>query len=315
MTDKSTPPNNPHDRFFRNAMENQAVARGFMQHYLPRRIREALDLDSLTLEHDSYLDTNLNETMSDLVYRCRLAGEPAFLAVLVEHQSSPDPHMPVRIGHYLFSLLIKQLKLHPKEPLAPVHALVYYHGRQTPYPYSMDLADCFRDPLGLMNNLFQGSIPLVDVNQLDDEALKQQQWIGIVARALKHIREADISPYLLEWLRDCEGLDDHSQQWLDFIRTLLHYAIGTGNVNDIDHLVEESHRLPQPIGDTFMTIAEQLEARGEAKGRAEGEALGEVKGVKKTAFNLLKEGTDPLFVAKVTGLSLDDVKRLQENIE
>ena len=76
---------------------------------------------------------------------------------------------------------------------------------------------------------------------------------------------------------------------------------------DLDHLVEESHRLPQPIGDTFMTIAEQLEARGKAEG--------EIEGIKKTALNLLKEGTDPQFVAKVTGLSLDDVKRLQGDAE
>jgi predicted transposase/invertase (TIGR01784 family) len=291
-------------------MENQAVARGFMLHYLPKKLSAALDLDSLSLEHDSYLDPALRETVSDLVFRCQLAGEPAYLALLVEHQSTPDPHMPVRIGHYLFSLLTKQLKQQPKELLAPVHALVFYHGSQTPYPYSMTLADCFNDPLGLMRTLFQEPIDLVDVNQLSDEALKQQHWVGIVARALKHIREADIGPYLLEWLHDCEALDDHSQQWLDFIRTLLHYATGAGNVDDIDHLVEESHHLSKPIGETFMTIAEQFEARGEAKGRAEGEAR-----LRKTARNLLKEGTDPQFVAKVTGLTLDEVKRLQDDVE
>ncbi|MBT2772144.1 hypothetical protein J7J47_07855 [Halomonas sp. ISL-60] len=52
-----------------------------------------------------------------------------------------------------------------------------------------------------------------------------------------------------------------------------------------------------------MTIATQLEARGEAKGKIEGKI--------ETARNLLKEGADPQFVAKVTGLTLEDVKRLQ----
>ena len=311
MADTSKPPHNPHDRFFRSAMENHAVAQGFMQHYLPKKISAALDLGSLKLEHDSHLDSALRETVSDLVYRCQLAGQPAYLAVLVEHQSSPDPHMPVRIGHYLFGMLTKQLKQRPKEPLAPVHALVFYHGRQTPYPYSMDLADCFEDPLGLMETLFQGPIPLVDVNQLDDEALKQQQWIGLVARVLKHIREPHIDPYLMEWLRDCASFDEHSRQQLDFIATLLNYVVGTGNVIDLDQLIEESHRLPQPIGDTFMTIATQLEARGEARGEAKGKIEGKIE----TARNLLQEGADPQFVAKVTGLSIDDVKRLQNHAE
>ena len=39
-----------------------------------------------------------------------------------------------------------------------------------------------------------------------------------------------------------------------------------------------------------MTIAEQLEARGEAREK------------KTTALNLLKEGAEPQFVARVTGL-------------
>jgi len=68
------PPHNPHDRFFRSAMENKIVAQGFMQYYLPSHIRDALDLNSLSLVHDSYLDTALRETVSDLVYRCKLAG-------------------------------------------------------------------------------------------------------------------------------------------------------------------------------------------------------------------------------------------------
>ncbi|MEX1056183.1 MAG: Rpn family recombination-promoting nuclease/putative transposase, partial [Natronospirillum sp.] len=314
MAKTTKPPHNPHDRFFRNAMENKAVAQGFMQYYLPSHIRDALDLDSLSLEHDSYLDPALRETVSDLVYRCQLAGEPAYLALLVEHQSTPDPHMPVRIGHYLFSLLTKHLKLKPNEPLAPVHALVFYHGSQTPYPYSMSLADCFKDPLGLMKTLFLQPIPLVDINQLSDEELKQQQWVGIVARVLKHIREPHIDTYLLEWLFDCATLGNQSHQQLDFIRTLLNYVTRTGNVIDIDHLVEESHRLPKPIGETFMTIAEQLEARGiakgEAKGEAKGKAEGKVEGITETALNLLKEGTNPQFVAKVTGLSLEDVMKL-----
>jgi predicted transposase YdaD len=96
-------------------------------------------------------------------------------------------------------------------------ALVFYHGQTSPYPYFLHLADCFNDPLQLMTELFQRPIALIDINQLPDDQLKQQPWIGIVARALKHIRAADISPYLLDLLQDCEGLDDHSNQWLDFI--------------------------------------------------------------------------------------------------
>ncbi|MEJ2417991.1 MAG: Rpn family recombination-promoting nuclease/putative transposase, partial [Exilibacterium sp.] len=49
------------------------------------------------------------------------------------------------------------------------------------------------------DTLFQ-PLPLIDVNQLSDEELLQQQWVGPVAMALKHIREADMTPYALRIL-------------------------------------------------------------------------------------------------------------------
>ncbi|WP_028672744.1 Rpn family recombination-promoting nuclease/putative transposase [Saccharospirillum impatiens] len=121
-----------------------------------------------------------------------------------------------------------------------------------------------------MKTLFHEPIPLVDINQLSDDEIKQQRWIGIVARVIKHIREPHIDPYSLEWLLDCATLGNQNHQQLDFFKTLLNCATRTGNVIDIDYLVEESHRLPKPIGDTFMTIAEQLElgAKRKAKLRA-----------------------------------------------
>ena len=60
-----------------------------------------------------------------------------------------------------------------------------------------------------------------------------------------------------------------------------------------------------------MTIAEQLEARGEARGKTEGRTEGRTEALKITALNLLKEGAEPQFVARVTGLSLEQVKQLR----
>jgi len=75
-----------------------------------------------------------------------------------------------------------------------------------------------------------------------------------------------------------------------------------------------------------MTFAEYFETlgreKGEAKGRAEGVAEGVAKGVAKgraegtemVAINLLREGAEPAFVAKITGLTLTAVLQLQERL-
>ena len=52
-----------------------------------------------------------------------------------------------------------------------------------------------------------------------------------------------------------------------------------------------------------MSLAKQLEARGEAKEKIE------------VAINMLKEGSEAAFVAKVTNLPIEEVKRLQDSLE
>ncbi|WP_370693666.1 Rpn family recombination-promoting nuclease/putative transposase [Oceanobacter sp. 3_MG-2023] len=39
----------------------------------PEPVLQALDTDLLALPHDSYIDTELAESLSDLVYHCQLA--------------------------------------------------------------------------------------------------------------------------------------------------------------------------------------------------------------------------------------------------
>jgi predicted transposase/invertase (TIGR01784 family) len=83
-------PNNPHDKFFRASMQNKQVAQAFFQHYLPSDIQQALDLESLKLEANSYLDQGLREAFSDVVFTCEIQEREAKIALLIEHQSNPS---------------------------------------------------------------------------------------------------------------------------------------------------------------------------------------------------------------------------------
>lgn len=69
------------------------------------------------------------------------------------------------------------------------------------------------------------------------------------------------------------------------------------------------HAPPSLRGD-IMGLAEKIFHEGEIKG----EARGELKGILKVAQNLLKEGTDPAFVARNTGLHPNEIKQLQEKL-
>jgi predicted transposase YdaD len=52
----------------------------FFQTHLPPAIQEAIDLDSLTLQPNSYVDQSLKTVLSDILYKAKLkVGETAYL--------------------------------------------------------------------------------------------------------------------------------------------------------------------------------------------------------------------------------------------
>jgi predicted transposase/invertase (TIGR01784 family) len=308
-------PTNPHDKFFRASMQNAPVAQAFFEHYLPTLIRDALDLNSFKLENSTYIDENLQETISDLVFTCRYNEEisegEAKVSLLVEHQSTPDRLMPFRVYHYMFNMIYTLLKGREKEQrndkLPVVYALVFYHGKPTPYPYSMSLADCFDDPLGIMSTMFNNPVPLIDVNQASDDEFKQQQLLGIMTSALKHSRDRDIKRYL-KWLTQrLNSMDLSKDLGLNFVRTVLNYLLNVGNTADIEQFIKGGQRLPEPVRGEFMTIAEKLRAMGAEEGK--------VEGIEEVANSLLKEGVEPRFVARVTKLELAVVLKLQAQLK
>ncbi len=81
---------NPHDVFFKEVFSRTDVAVDFLAHYLPPEVVKALDLQSLELVKDSFVDPELQEHFSDLLYRIKLKrGGRAFIYLLLEHKSAP----------------------------------------------------------------------------------------------------------------------------------------------------------------------------------------------------------------------------------
>ena len=311
--------NNPHDKFFRATMAHHRVAVDFFNHHLPKNILQALNVDSLKLTQQSYIDNSLQDSISDLVFSCELADKPAYLTLLVEHQSSPDKMLAFRVHHYLFGMLYNHRKQYPGCLLPAVYTLVFYHGEDTPYPYSLNLLDCFDDPLKLMQDVLYQPVPLIDVNQLSDEELKQQQWVGPMALALKHIREAGMTPYAMDILNALPwSMSD--LEAVELLQLLLSYLLKVGKIEDINTFVEVgSEQLPKPVRSEMMTAAEALEERGIQKGKLEGKLEGIQEGiqegVEKVVLAMLEVGTELAFIAKMTGLPEVDIERLRISLD
>ena len=93
---------NPHDRFFKETFSRLEVAQDFFTNYLPPAVTAVLNLDTLSLQSGSFIDPELQEQFADLLYRVDLTNnQKAYLYVLLEHKSYPDPHTPFQLLRYL----------------------------------------------------------------------------------------------------------------------------------------------------------------------------------------------------------------------
>ena len=172
---------NPHDSCFRQLMTQPENARSFFERYLTPDVKVSIDLDTLALQSGSAVTEAFQQLHSDILYRVNFhdndqaAPQSGYLYTLVEHQSTPDPAMAVRLWQYKAALLLKHVK---DDYLPPIHTLVFYHGRPTPYPYTLDVKACFRTPEQADYTL-QGPPQSIDVQQQSDQALLTADNAGL----------------------------------------------------------------------------------------------------------------------------------------
>lgn len=102
---------NPHDRFFKELFARQETARDFLQRYLPSDLATLLDFSSLEITKDSFIDPNLQNHFSDLLYKVGLQGQgQTFIYVLFEHKSFPERFVALQLLGYMVRIWEQALK-------------------------------------------------------------------------------------------------------------------------------------------------------------------------------------------------------------
>jgi predicted transposase/invertase (TIGR01784 family) len=120
---------NPHDRLFKETWGRKENAQSFLQQFLPDYLLSSIDLDSLEICKDSFVEEDLREYFSDLLYKTTLSGRHGYLYFLFEHKSHPEKRVALQLLSYQQGIWNLHLKQEPL-PLPVVIAMVLYHGTQ-----------------------------------------------------------------------------------------------------------------------------------------------------------------------------------------
>src|SRR6056297_1502287 len=92
---------NPHDSLFKRTLGDKKVAVDFLENYLPDNILKEIDLTDIKVAKDSFIDEELEESFSDILYNVKISGKEGFIYILFEHKSYSDKMTPIQMLGYI----------------------------------------------------------------------------------------------------------------------------------------------------------------------------------------------------------------------
>ena len=290
----------PHDTLFRAVFSDPVRARALLRDQLPNEIAGLLTDTPPRIVSGSFIDEDLRETQADLLLEVDLAsGGAAFVYVLIEHKSYPDPEVVSQVLGYMVRIW-RDYARHGEgragraarlKALPPIIPLLGYSG-STPWTGPTDLNSMIATDTPALHVLRGPDLILRHWAEMSPDALSgdpvsQAGLLTLTGRGLAYLDEIETA------LEDSPTLQE---QFGVYIRETVRGAA-------LDALEDRlaAAKADQKEG-VLGSIMEKL--------RAEGEAKGEVRGRKRDLARLLERRFGPLSDAdraRIDAASLDQL--------
>jgi hypothetical protein len=311
------------DRALRQSLQQPANLRAFLRQAVPDLADGFVYEQARLLDREFPLD-DWRRRASDLVfeipYRSAAGEQLALVCVLIEHQSEPDPRMPLRTLLYAVLYWERQWKawedtLPPRAPLRlrPVLPIVLHTGPR-PWCTHREFAELLAGP-----EAFHGFAPrwqplFWDLAEQAPATLLQTAEAWLQALAVVRVEAAESAAFasvFLEALRRLEAL--HSTEparWYDLIRLVLTWAAWRR---------PEEEKAPLLAAASASQTDQGRQREVQAVGRTiaqsyfeEGRAEGEVKALQRTLLRLGRQRFgEPGAAVTATVEAIHDRERLE----
>ena len=289
MTDLSQ----AHDKFIRELFSRPEVGRNYIENYVPPEIVACLDLSTLEMCKDSFIDPELREHFSDYLCRLRLKnGNEAYVYFLMEHKSRPERMISFQLLRYMTRIWEQAYKAYGKSRktaekgkkksesflIPPIIPMVFYHGKQQ-WKIPLNFRFLFDIPAELEQFIPDFQYLLCDISNIDDDEIKGEVMLRVGILIMKYIFKEELLeklPGILGLLRELL----HKRTGLEYLETILTYlAKGTEKLNKEDLSKAVKAVFSEQGGNAMATIAEQWIEEGRGEGREEGKIEGLLRGI------------------------------------
>ncbi|MCA1793566.1 MAG: Rpn family recombination-promoting nuclease/putative transposase, partial [Desulfobacteraceae bacterium] len=187
---------NPHDKAIKTVFNDLTNARSLLYNRLPDKVLKLVNLKTLEISKDSFIEKELAEFYSDMLYKVNLTdGSQGFIYVLFEHKSYFDRFVHLQLLEYMVKIWRLYIKQHEEKPyyLPIVIPLLVCHAKKEWPDDTVRLASLLSGPVeDLTAYIPDFGLELYDLHQFSDEQIKGNIISRVGLLLLKHIRDRDL---------------------------------------------------------------------------------------------------------------------------
>ena len=266
---------NPHDRFFKETFGNVAVAKDFLNNYLPQNIIKIIDVDTLEPQKDSFINEELQESFSDLLFKADINKSEAYIYFLFEHKSYISKDIAFQLLKYMIEIWEAKTKKEKTYKLPMIIPLVIYHGKDS-WNIKTSLGQMIIEklPQDIKKYAPNYEYLLYDISGYTDQEIKGEVQLRIILTILRDIFTKDSKELLESILRAAKHLQEleDKQTGIEYLEILIRYIFSARadlTKKDMNKIIDKIENTYPEGSEVVMTLAEQLRAEGIEKGRAE----------------------------------------------
>lgn len=291
---------NPHDKFFKETLGNVEVAKEFVANYLPQTILNVMDIDTLEPQKDSFVNKDLEESFSDLLFKVNICNKEGYLYLLFEHKSYPTKGISFQLLKYMVEIWEAKRDKEQAKELPIIIPLVIYHGQQK-WSIPSNLGELLKGynqlPEELKLYVPNFDFLLFDISSYSDEDIKGTAQLKILFTLFRDLNTNDSQKRDLAILRSIHYLHEleNKQSAVGYLETLMRYIFTVAKdftKKDMEKMIFQLETAKSEGSEVVMTLADILRKEGIEQGIELGgvKALSEVAILQLTSkFGLLPQ--------------------------
>lgn len=275
---------NVHDKFFKETFSRIDIAANFLEELLDEKFVAKLNLSTLTMDNNSFVDEELEEHFADILYTCEYGDNCKIrIALLYEHKSYKEDYPHWQLVQYMINIWKSGFKQNKEKPL-PVIPIILYHGKekwvyQSMTSYFENLDEDLREYIP------DFEYHLINLNNISDKKITdfKNKFLSISTLLFKHSRYKKyvkkIEDDLVELLKLVDNQSNNA-----FSTSVVLYIQNTDDLT-FKELFAIFTKVSTNLNNSIMTTAEQLISQGFNQGINQGFELREIDAVRRGYAN------------------------------